>query len=80
VRDKKEHLETQSRNVLSRLYKKPASCLAIFRYFLLDNIMANLRLLPPLAKHVVLTMLYNQQPVAIVDFDAWFATDPTSKS
>jgi len=28
----KEHLETQSRNILSRLYEKPASCLAIFRY------------------------------------------------
>lgn len=25
-------------------------------------------------------MLYNPQPVPIVDFDAWFATDSTSKS
>lgn len=34
-----------------------------------------MRLLPPLAKHVVLTMLYNPHPVPIVDFDAWFAAD-----
>jgi len=37
------------------------------------------RLLPPLAKHVVLTMLYNPEPVAIMDFDTWFAADSTSK-
>lgn len=42
--------------------------------------MLNIRLLPNLAKHVVLTMLYNQEPVSIVDFDAWLATDSASKS
>jgi len=36
-------------------------------------------LLPNLAKHVVLAMLYNPEPVPIVDFDAWFAADVVSK-
>ena len=75
----KEHLETQSKNVLSRLYQKPASCLAIFRYYCLLRTIAEVRLLTPLAKHVVLTMLYNPEPVSIVDFDTWFASDSTSK-
>ena len=59
--------------MLLRLYQKPASCLAIFRYFGL------IRLLPSLAKHVVLTMLYSVEPVAIVDFDAWFDANVGSK-
>jgi len=40
---------------------------------------AETRLLPNLAKHVVLTMLYSPDPVSIVDFDTWFASDPISK-
>lgn len=47
---------------------------------LLFNYNADFRLLPPLAKHVVLTMLYNPDPVSIVDFNAWFGTDSASKS
>ena len=35
-------------------------------------------LLPDLAKHVVLTMLYNPEPVSLEDFDAWFDTDAES--
>jgi hypothetical protein len=44
------------------------------------NDKADFSLLPPLAKHVVLTMLYNPDPVSIVDFNAWFGTDSASKS
>jgi hypothetical protein len=40
---------------------------------------ADSRLLPNLAKHVVLTMLYNREPVAVVDFVTWFANDSASK-
>ena len=36
-------------------------------------------LLPNLAKHVVLTMLYNPDPVPFADFDSWFTNDSASK-
>jgi len=38
------------------------------------------RLLPDLAKHVILTMLYNPEPVSLDDFDAWFDTDVESRT
>ena len=37
-------------------------------------------LLPELAKHAVLTMLYNPNPVSLEDFNAWFETDTESRT
>ncbi|GAO47474.1 RNA polymerase II transcription factor B subunit 2 [Saitoella complicata NRRL Y-17804] len=60
-----DYLEGLPAPVFSRLYQKPATCLAIFR------------LLPNLAKHFVMSTLYNDAPVQVRDIDAW--VEPGSK-
>ncbi|KAI8919720.1 transcription factor Tfb2-domain-containing protein [Entophlyctis helioformis] len=53
------YLESLPLSVLDRLYAQPATCLAI------------LRLLPGLAKHIILRLLYSQSPVRESIIDAW---------
>ncbi|GAO47491.1 RNA polymerase II transcription factor B subunit 2 [Saitoella complicata NRRL Y-17804] len=60
-----DYLEGLPAPVFSRLYQKPATCLAIFR------------LLPSLAKQFVMSTLYNDAPVEAASFDAW--VEPGSK-
>lgn len=43
----------------SRLYSKPATCLAIFR------------LLPALSKYYIMTMVFTQTKLSMVDFSGW---------
>ncbi|KAK6459966.1 RNA polymerase II transcription factor B subunit 2 [Scheffersomyces coipomensis] len=54
-----EYLEGLPRNVQSKLYEAPATCLSIFR------------LLPPMAKFYIMSMLFNEQSVALRDLDRW---------
>lgn len=48
-------LTRQPRSVLNRLYKRPASCLAVFR------------LLPMLARQIIMNMLFLDGPLSIAD-------------
>lgn len=54
-----EHLEGLPNTIQSRLYEAPATCLSIFR------------LLPPIAKFYIMTMLFYEKPVALRDLDKW---------
>lgn len=54
-----EYLEGLPQNVQSRLYESPASCLAIYR------------ILPQLAKFLIMSMVFNEQEVALTDLSAW---------
>ena len=54
-----EYLEGLPQPVQSKLYEAPATCLAIFR------------LLTPMAKFYIMTMLFNDRPVALRDLDRW---------
>ncbi|SJX62343.1 probable TFB2-TFIIH subunit (transcription/repair factor) [Sporisorium reilianum f. sp. reilianum] len=54
-----DFLDRQPRSVLIRLYEKPASCLAIFR------------LLPMMARQLIMHMLFLDVPLAADDFMAW---------
>ncbi|KAJ1020638.1 hypothetical protein NDA16_004031 [Ustilago loliicola] len=54
-----DFLDRQPRSVLIRLYEKPASCLAIFR------------LLPMMARQLIMHMLFLDVPLAADDFIAW---------
>ncbi|ETS59826.1 hypothetical protein PaG_06127 [Moesziomyces aphidis] len=58
-----DFLDRQPRSVLIRLYEKPASCLAIFR------------LLPMLARQLIMHMLFLHAPLAADDFLAWLRKD-----
>ena len=60
-----EHLEGLPKQVQSRLYEAPATCLSIYR------------LLPPIAKFYIMTMLFYETPVALKDLDKW--CKPTSR-
>ncbi|KAA8898434.1 hypothetical protein TRICI_006563 [Trichomonascus ciferrii] len=54
-----EHLEGLPEAVLTRLYQSPATCLAIFR------------LLPTMAKTLVMSMVFMDTPIKISDVDLW---------
>ncbi|KAJ3215840.1 RNA polymerase II transcription factor B 52 kDa subunit [Dinochytrium kinnereticum] len=54
-----QYIESLPKNTFSRLYEQPATCLAI------------LRLLPPLAKHVVFRMLYVKSPILPGEIESW---------
>lgn len=54
-----DFLDRQPRSVLIRLYEKPASCLAIFR------------LLPMMARQLIMHMLFLDAPLSTEDFLAW---------
>lgn len=53
------HLEELDDSIQSRLYEAPATCLSIFR------------LLPPMAKFYIMTMLFCEKPVPLRDLDKW---------
>lgn len=53
------HLEELDDSIQSRLYEAPATCLSIFR------------LLPPMAKFYIMTMLFYEKPVPLKDLDKW---------
>lgn len=54
-----EHLEGLPKQIQSRLYEAPATCLSIFR------------LLPPIAKFYIMSMVFYESPVALKDLDKW---------
>lgn len=54
-----EHLEGLPETIQTRLYDAPATCLSIYR------------LLPPLAKFYIVSMIFNEKPVAIKDLEKW---------
>lgn len=58
-----DYLEQLPPTTSSRLYTKPATCLAIFR------------LLPPLAKQYVMSLLFTDFPLGLVQFETWSAQE-----
>ena len=54
-----EYLEGLPQTVQSKLYEAPATCLSIYR------------LVPPLAKFYIMSMIFNEKPVALRDLDKW---------
>lgn len=60
-----EHLECLPKPIQSRLYEAPATCLSIYR------------LLPPLAKFYIMSMLFYEHPIALKDMSKW--CKPTAK-
>ncbi|KAK9466847.1 transcription factor Tfb2-domain-containing protein [Lipomyces arxii] len=62
-----DYLEGLPETVLTRLYNSPATCLAIFR------------LLPSMAQLFIMTMLFNETPVATTDLNAWVRDENRSK-
>ncbi|PNS17157.1 hypothetical protein CAC42_7211 [Sphaceloma murrayae] len=60
-------LEGQSGLIFNKLYQHPSTALAIFR-----------RMLPHLAKNVVMAILFMPKPFAIADLDAWCKSDVDS--
>lgn len=54
-----EYLEGLPKVIQSKLYNAPATCLSIYR------------LLPPLAKFYIVTMIFNEKPVAVKDLEKW---------
>ena len=59
-----EYLEGLSGSELTRLYNQPSTALAIFR-----------RMLPHLAKSLVLSILYIPDPLSRADLEAWIKQD-----
>ncbi|KAL8835551.1 MAG: hypothetical protein Q9170_003284 [Blastenia crenularia] len=55
-----EYLESLPGTVFNRLYKQPSTALAIFR-----------RMLPHLAKSLVMAFLYIRRPFSVADLDTW---------
>lgn len=55
-----EYLEQRPGNQLRRLYQQPSTALAVFR-----------RMLPHLAKTIVMAMLYMRDPLPVADLSAW---------
>ena len=62
-----DYLEQLPGTTFSKLYQQPSTALAIFR-----------RMLPHLAKTIVMAMLYMPSPLAVSDLDAWVKPDPES--
>lgn len=63
-----DYLEGQRGVVFAKLYQQPSTALAVFR-----------RMLPHLAKSIVMAMLYMPGPFAAADLDAWFKSDNASQ-
>ncbi|KAI9002328.1 transcription factor Tfb2-domain-containing protein [Gaertneriomyces semiglobifer] len=55
----REYLEALPKQTFDRLYAQPATCLA------------SLRLLSPIAKHIVIRLLYTDRPTAKADVESW---------
>ncbi|KAI6408431.1 hypothetical protein MCOR23_001327 [Pyricularia oryzae] len=55
-----DHLEKQNGATFKKLYQQPATAFAIFR-----------RMLPPLAKTFVMSLLYMPQPLPLTALDSW---------
>lgn len=55
-----EYLERLPGVTFRRLYEQPATALAVFR-----------RMLPHLAKTIVMAMLYMPKPMPLADLDNW---------
>lgn len=62
-----EYLEQLPGTTFTKLYQQPSTALAIFR-----------RMLPHLAKTMVMALLYLPQPFAAADLDAWVKPDHDS--
>lgn len=62
-----EYLEQLPGTTFTKLYQQPSTALAIFR-----------RMLPHLAKTMVMAMLYLPHPLAAADLDAWVKPDAAS--
>jgi transcription initiation factor TFIIH subunit 4 len=62
-----DYLQLQQPIRLKRLYKQPAAALAVLR-----------RMLPHLAKHIVMAMLWMPEPFAEEDLHAWIREDSRS--
>lgn len=54
-----QYLEEIPSQVQTRLYKSPATCLAIYR------------LLPTLAKFFIMTVIFNDKDISLRDLDRW---------
>lgn len=61
------YLEEQQELTLTKLHQQPSTALAIFR-----------RMLPHLAKTIVMAMLYMPQPLSLIDLESWI--EPSSES
>lgn len=61
-----EYLEGLPETIQSKLFESAATCLAIFR------------LLPPMAKFFIMTMMFNENPVSLKDLDKW--TKPSART
>ncbi|MCJ1236812.1 RNA polymerase II transcription factor B 52 kDa subunit [Varicellaria rhodocarpa] len=59
-----EYLEGLPGTVFNRLYQQPSTTLAIFR-----------RMLPHLAKSLVMAMLYISHPLPVTDLESWIRSD-----
>lgn len=60
-----EYLEGLPNTIKSKLYEAPATCLSIYR------------LLPPMAKFYIMSMIFYEKPLGIKDLDKW--CKPTSR-
>lgn len=63
-----DYLEQLPGTTFAKLYQQPSTALAIFR-----------RMLPHLAKTVVMSMLYLPIPLSATDLDAWVKPNPESQ-
>jgi transcription initiation factor TFIIH subunit 4 len=59
-----DYLQNQPGITLKKLYKQPSAALAVLR-----------RMLPHLAKHVVMAMLFMPEPFLESDLHAWIRDD-----
>ncbi|ORY79854.1 transcription factor TFIIH complex subunit Tfb2 [Protomyces lactucae-debilis] len=62
-----DYLEQLPSTTTLRLYSKPATCLAIFR------------LLPSLAKHFIMSMLFSNQQLSMTAFESWCSPAGTTR-
>lgn len=62
-----DYLEALPGTTFTKLYQQPSTALAIFR-----------RMLPHLAKTIVMAMLYMPEPFAVASLDAWVKPDADS--
>ncbi|GAB7350560.1 hypothetical protein MBLNU459_g1138t1 [Dothideomycetes sp. NU459] len=62
-----DYLEAQPGMIFNKLYQQPSTALAVFR-----------RMLPHLAKNIVMAMVYMPIPLAVSDLDNWTKPDPES--
>jgi transcription initiation factor TFIIH subunit 4 len=62
-----DYLEQLPGTTFTKIYQQPSTALAIFR-----------RMLPHLAKTIVMAMLYLPHPLPVSDLDAWIKPDHTS--